>query len=179
MEQQNHMLLIKEFLSISEHSALFDSYIQAPTKQKKDILDALFKAFYKKIRAISYLNKSIHFEAKKFDNRLRKDRSRFQLILDKPSDEESDLTIVDLLIDETSIVSYNEIPFKKLEDYIQSPTLVKTIKKLTEKQKEILYLAYIKNMKDVEIAKHLCVSQQSVTKTKNIALRKVRGEISA
>jgi RNA polymerase sigma factor (sigma-70 family) len=178
MEKKEHNLLFTEFLSLQENVELFVSYKKDPTIQKREALDQAFKQFYKKVRAISYLSKVIHFESKRFDKQLRKDRERNLLILDKPSNEE-ETTIKDLLADESSENHFNELNFERIEDYIHNPVISKSIKNLTSSQKRILFLAFIRNLKDIEIAKKLCISQQAVTKTKNKALMKVRRDCSA
>lgn len=178
MKHKEHNLLFTEFLSLQENSELFTSYKKAPTIQKREALDQAFKQFYKRIRAISYLSKVIHFESKRFDKRFRKDRERNLLILDKPSNEE-EIIIKDLLTDESSENHFNELYSERIEDYIHSPIISKSLRNLTPHQKYILFLAFIKNLKDIEIAKKLCISQQAVTKAKNKALMKVRRDCNA
>ncbi len=179
MQNQDIYRLIEQFLSIPEYAELFHSYRNSPTKKQKEKLDIVFKQYYKQIRAISYLNKYIYFASIKSDKKIRKHQERYQLIFDKPSDEEGNTTIGELLINEYSVFYYNEIPSEKLEDYFQNPIISNSIKRLTKKQKKILYLSYVKSLKDIEIAKHLRVSQQAITKTRNIALQKIRSEFNA
>lgn len=179
MQKEETNRLIEQFLSIPEHAELFQSYKKAPTERQEEELDATFKQYYKQIRAISYLNKFIHFASKKSDKKIREHQERYQLIMDKPSDEEGNTTIGDLLIDESSVFYYKEIPSEQLEDYVQNPIISNSLKRLTKKQKNILYLSYVKSLKDIEIAKRLHVSQQAITKTKNKTLQKIRSEFSA
>jgi RNA polymerase sigma factor (sigma-70 family) len=171
--------IMKNFLSIEENQKLFESYKREPTEEKKKLLNKKYKKFAKTIRAISYLNKTIHFESKKMDQRIRIHNQRFQLILDKPTTKEDNTNLVDLVVDESIEKQFDEITSEQLEDYINNPNVANSIKKLTEKQKNILYLLYVKNLKANEIAKITKVSQQSVSKTKNKAIEKIRSGLIA
>ncbi|WP_376738452.1 sigma factor-like helix-turn-helix DNA-binding protein [Priestia aryabhattai] len=83
-----------------------------------------------------------------------------------------------MLVDSSTNYCTEEVPSKNLEDYIENPSLYLSIKKLSSKQKKILYLAYIKDLKDVEIARYLNVSQQYITRTRNKTLLKLKRDLS-
>ncbi|MEH6854502.1 sigma-70 family RNA polymerase sigma factor [Priestia megaterium] len=170
--------LIQGFLKEEENYSLFKKYQLEPTQKNEQKLDNKFKKYYLKIRAISYFSKVIHFESKKFDNKHRTYNKRFLSILDKPAPESDNGTLIDLLVDSSTNYCAEEVPSKNLEDYIENPSLYLSIKKLSSKQKKILYLAYIKDLKDVEIARYLNVSQQYITRTRNKTLLKLRRDLS-
>ncbi|MEK4715931.1 sigma factor-like helix-turn-helix DNA-binding protein [Sporosarcina sp. FSL K6-5500] len=157
--------LLKGFLKQEDNNQLYEEFLIKHTKEIKRILNKRFVMFYYKIRLISYFSKLIEFEAIKYDMKLREHNKRYNLILDKPTNSGNRDTLVDLLKDGSSGVTIT-----KLEDFIEPAAL----KSLTDKQKNILYLIYIKELKDTEISKMLGVSQQSITKTKKTAIQKLR-----
>ena len=57
---------------------------------------------------------------------------------------------------------------------ITDERLYKAFNLLPDKQQKILYLAYVMDLKNVEIAKELNISKQAVTKARNTALNKLR-----
>jgi RNA polymerase sigma factor (sigma-70 family) len=135
-----------------------------------------FNLYYYKIRLISYLSKLIYFEAINYDKNARKIAYNFPLILDKTS-KHGETSLVEQLSD--SNIKPDFIEYIKMEDHISDYNLFKAITKLTDRQKEILFLTFIKDLNDTEVAQILRISQQAVTKTKNKALEKLRGELNA
>lgn len=115
----------------------------------------------------------MHFESQKLDRKNRLYKQRYQSILDRPNEDNS--TLLDLI---EVPPPREETHSNKLEDYITDFKLHSSIKKLTNKQREILFYVFVMELKDVEIAKTLAVSQQFVTNTKNVALKKLRGEMN-
>lgn len=170
--------LLQSFLSNPENYRLCREYCDEPTERKRNNLEERFKEFYTRIRTISYFSKAIRFTAQHYDKKIRSINDRFMLILDSPIDKESSegtQSLKDLIVDKGSEV---EIPYTKLEDYIEHKHLYNAIKSLTEQQKRILYLAFIKDMGDTEISKALNVTQQAISKSKRNALRKVRSLVN-
>jgi RNA polymerase sigma factor (sigma-70 family) len=168
--------LIQKFLSDKSNKELYQQYLKDPTKEVRELLDWRFKKFYFRIRTLSYFSKMLHFESKNFDKKERSYQVRFPLILDDSINDEGNVKVADLIQD----TNYKEmINGDKLEDYIEDSSVYRSVQNLTDKQKEILYLVYVKNMQDTEVARLLGVSQQSVTKTKNKAIQKVRRDLNA
>lgn len=161
------------FLNQEDNAKVYDLYCQEPSNEKRELLNRRFVEFYYKIKLITYFSKVIGFEAKRYDKKDREYKERNQLVLDK-KDENNEDSIMNLFESKADVYFLNNT---KLEDYIEDPIVYKIVSKLTKRQKQILYLSYINNMKDIEIAKLLRVSQQAITKTKNQALNKVRREI--
>ncbi|HEY4552273.1 MAG TPA: sigma-70 family RNA polymerase sigma factor [Bacillaceae bacterium] len=165
--------LLLNFLNKGDNRKLYDDYCRQPSPETKELLNKRFADFYYEVRMISYLSKIIHFEAKKFDAKIRKHYKRYKLVLDNsvnPADEH--LVFSQYLADDHS--NHESSASCRLEDHIQDPTLNKAVRKLTERQKEVLYWSIVEEMKDIEIAAKLNVSQQAVSKTRNNALLKLR-----
>lgn len=158
------------FLYQEDNAKIYDLYCQEPTSGKKELLNQRFIEFYYKIKLITYFSKVIGFESKRYDKKNREYKERNQLILDQDNEN----SIMDLVESKEDIYFFNNT---KLEDYIEDPEVYKIISKLTKRQKQILYLSYVKNMRDIEVARLLSVSQQAINKIKNQALNKVRREI--
>ena len=164
--------LLLNFLNMEENMMLYDDYCRKPSPETKELLNKRFVDFYYEVRMISYLSKVIHFEAKRFDAKIREHNRRFKLILDNSVlslDEQAQFD--PFLVEEPA---YTEPSSRRLEDHIQYPKLKGAIRNLTERQKEVLYWSFVENLKDIEIAAKLHVSQQAISKTKKSALLKLR-----
>lgn len=158
--------LLVNFLNQDNNAFLFEKYKESNSPELEYILNQNFYQFYYKIRVLSYFSKIIDFEAKRYDKKLRDHNKKFSLLLDKPSDDNN-----------------REGSNKWKQDNSTSGPLPLTIEdifsidimnELTHKQKKILTMVYMRDLKDTEIAKLLGVSQQSITKTKKTALDKLR-----
>ena len=71
------------------------------------------------------------------------------------------------------IISYINGSFKRIDDYL---LLQEIFQKLTLHDRNILWLYYIQDLKQVDIAKLMNISQRSVSKEVNRAIRKARRE---
>lgn len=168
--------LIIGFLSIDSNLQLYAEYLLSNSSEIKEKINYNFNKYYYKVRLISYLSKLIYYEAVNYDKKIRKSSKTFLLVLDKPFEDGNSI-----LLDKVTNKHTNReiLESDKVGDYIHDFRLFKAVEKLTERQKHILYLAYIKDLQDTEIAKLLMVSQQSISKTKKTAVRKIRGELDA
>ncbi|MEZ7172620.1 sigma-70 family RNA polymerase sigma factor [Sporosarcina sp. OR05] len=167
--------LIESFLSEKEHEGIHKDYINEPSKENKDKLEKAFKQYYKIVRAISYFEKVIRFESKHIDRRLRTHNQRYQLILDKQVDVDNESNVIDLLVSKNNENNiHEETNSTHLEDHIHDYRILNSLKNLTERQKQILYLSFVQDLMDKEISKELNISPQAVSKSKNKALSKVR-----
>lgn len=154
--------LLRNFLKQQDNLKVYEAYLERNSAELKEILNQRFKKFYYKIRIISYFSKLIDFESINFDKKNRERNQKFNLILDKPS--ESGDTLVEQIEDQT--IRENN----KIEDIIPLTAL----KSLTNRQKLVLELWFYANLNDTEIGNLLGVSQQSISKTKQTALQKLR-----
>lgn len=164
--------VIKAFLKEDRHFRLFASAICFPTPENKKRLDTVFKMFFSEIRFLKYISKIIHYYSIDFDRVRRKYEDLYPLILDEPvNSDDNKTTFKDFIITEDY---ENEEKLtgdhSHLEDHIENKILFKAYKKLTTRQKEILQLAYIKDLTDTEIGKQLSISQQAVSKIHKKAL---------
>ncbi|MYL36136.1 sigma-70 family RNA polymerase sigma factor [Pontibacillus yanchengensis] len=180
MEEFSEQELMKDpfmrrFLADEENYRLFKNYQQMPTEETAVSLNNKFQEELKKVRAISYLSKSIHYWAVDFDKKQRKYSERFTATLDQPLDNDGDYTHKDNLQSNKEI-SYK--PATSIEDVIQNPSLMKVVSTLTLRQKNILFSLFVLGLTENEIAEKKGVSQQVISKSKQKALKKLRGELN-
>ena len=165
--------LLTEFFNEDSNKKLYETFLENKREDIKRKLDERFKRHVFIARCIAYLSKLVHFESQTFDKKRRRNSDTHPLILDKPTETGSNL--VDNIESPQSLFILEST---KIEDYIQDPRLQVNAQLLTNNQKRVLYLVYIRNLKDTEVAKVMGVSQQSVTKTKKTALIKMREGVS-
>ncbi|WP_214483059.1 sigma factor-like helix-turn-helix DNA-binding protein [Bacillus sp. SM2101] len=165
-------ILIGFFKQNKTRKLLYEEYLRTEDSSHIRELENNFNEYYFKVRILAYFNKYLQFNAIKYDAKQRKQQQRFQLILDKSIDEENN-TILDNIADENSNINIEEIEIS-VNDFVKNTKLRNAVNTLTIQQKQVLYLYYVDELKDVEIAKKLHVSRQSITKCRNTALNKLR-----
>ncbi|BBW98444.1 sigma-70 family RNA polymerase sigma factor [Geobacillus icigianus] len=167
--------VVKSFLTEEENQKLLVQAICEPTEENKKLLDNKFEKFYFDIRFTSYISTVLYFNAINFDKRYRKMLNRQPLTVDQPINNDSSNTSFNaMLVDaETEIQVEDILRSDNIEDYITNPVLYEAIQSLTEKQKEVISLAYVKGLTDTEISKILNKSQQAVSKIHKAALKKI------
>lgn len=155
--QNDHV--IKSFLEIPENKMVFNQVIELNENSKAiEELNRRFKEFFLEIKLRKYISTIIHNTVVELDMRTKKKEQMLVLYDEKIQYKES-------YVDIESLVSIFE------DERIKA-----VLKSLTEREKTIITLLYVKDQKEVEIAKHLNISQQAVSKTKHRAIRKIRGE---
>ncbi|MGE7844129.1 sigma factor-like helix-turn-helix DNA-binding protein [Lysinibacillus sp. NPDC093712] len=169
--------LLKNFLKNAEIKELYQSYLEKPTARKKELIEKLFKIHGRKIQLLSYFSQTLIFESQKFDKKIRQNSKLNQLILDKNVDGGSKL--LDLIPDEQNLHDFEfstPVESCKLEIIFEDKQLYEIVSRLSAKQKEILYLLFVKDWTEGELALALGVSIQAINKIKNQALRKIKKE---
>jgi len=157
--------IIDEFLSYPDNQKLYDDYLDSQSDDLKEKLDKEFKKFYQNIRILSYVIKMLHYESKRLDKKERDYRRKNDLTFDLYS-ENFQIPYADL-INETDDIS----------EVITSEKLFLCIQNLSQRQKDILSLVYIKQFTDKEIARELQISQQAVSKSRKKILEIIRKEL--
>ncbi|MCL6587906.1 MAG: sigma-70 family RNA polymerase sigma factor [Anoxybacillus sp.] len=167
--------VVKSFLMEEKNQKLLVEVICDPTEENQKLLDNEFKKFYFDIRFTSYISMVLYFNAINFDKRYRKMLKRHPLTVDQPiKNDTSNTSFNAMLVDvETEIQVEDILRSDNIEDYITNPVLYEAIQSLTEKQKEVISLAYVKGLTDTEISKVLNKSQQAVSKIHKAALKSI------
>lgn len=83
-----------------------------------------------------------------------------------------------MLIDAESERIYDELWNTKLEETFEDIKLYQAVINLTSKQRKILYLLYIRELSEKEIARHMSVTQQAVSKVHRKAINKLKEVMS-
>lgn len=138
-------------------------------KDCKDYLNQLFREFYFELRFTSYINKTLYFTAINFDKKNRSHHKREALILDQPINNQNENSTYIEQVASTLTNDY-ETNYSPFENQIVNENLYNAFKKLTKKQQEILYYAYVEELVDREITEILNVSRQAISKTRKKAL---------
>ncbi|MDO7907173.1 sigma-70 family RNA polymerase sigma factor [Paenibacillus sp. JX-17] len=170
--------LLASFFAVPEHRRLFHEVQRKPNNENRQQLDEAFRIFFFDIRFRAYISMLVHYYAVGFDRRERRERSRYELILDQPvQPEEGGTSRIELMADPISENgSRDQEPAGGvlLEDMIGCESLYVTLKKLTLREKEVITAAYVSQQSDTEIAGALGITQQAVSKTRSRAIRKLR-----
>lgn len=163
--------IIQEFLKCPSNQTLIEEFKITHSEKIKQKIDFKFKKHYQNYRIMSYLIKVLHFESKHFDKKMRTYKHRYQLILT------TDLENVNFspIYFEKSYSDSNDFSYD-IADHISDDKLFNSFKTLTERQREILSLVYVRQMTDKEIAHYLGITQQAVSKTRKNVIKKIRKE---
>ncbi|WP_345243116.1 sigma-70 family RNA polymerase sigma factor [Pontibacillus salipaludis] len=163
---------VEAFLRKPEHQEMLKEFVDSPSQTRKEHLDHAFKVYYFGLRFTSYLNTSLYFQSVNYDKRMRRFAQHNALTLDQSVGDEDGTTFKDQLLNEGEIL-YMESP-TSLKDCIEDERLLEAYFLLTDKQREVLDMAYLLELKDTEIAKRMNTSQQAVSKSRKKALKKLR-----
>lgn len=168
--------LVISFLKIPINKEMYMKTISNPTPENMKELDILFKHFYFKIRFISHISTTLKFNSINYDKRLKVIQSRFTSTLNAPINTDGgEETFLDLLAAEESYLILDEIVLEdEINEHVTCPLMNDALYSLTEKQKQIINLVYIKGFSDTEIGQLLNISQQAVSKTHKKALKNIR-----
>lgn len=152
--------LIYSFLEDPLHQKLYSSYLENPSEEKQKEIEEKFKLHVMKLKILSYFSKALFFEAQRFDEAARKTAS-------SPLLEENDEDVIT-----TSQVETINEPL--LENYFENERLFNLVSKLNDNNKQLLYLLYVKELDESQVAAKLGVTKQAVNKRKNSLLKKIR-----
>ncbi|MGE6377991.1 sigma-70 family RNA polymerase sigma factor [Peribacillus muralis] len=166
--------IVCSFLESKENQDLLKNAVCNPSKENEDELDKAFKRFYFNIRFTSYISTALYFNAINFDKRDRKIRNRHPLTVDCSVGDEDGGTFKDMIVDQESEIKIEDfLRSGNILDYLEDPLLCEAVENLTDKQREILDLAYVKGISDTEIGLLLNKSQQAVSKTHKKAIQNI------
>lgn len=159
-------LVLNNFLSIEENKILFEEYKVKRDKKIMELLEKEFKKYYSKIVLVSYYSKTLYYAAQKYDQKIRRYQSFTEELLDQNEDS--------FYVENTNITDSENIA-----NYFADENFYKAINKLTDRQKQIVYLLYIKEMTEIEAASIMGISQQAVNKGKIKAIKEIQSGLNA
>jgi DNA-directed RNA polymerase specialized sigma subunit len=143
-----------------------------------DILLDRFNDYLFKIHAISYIKSSVQEDVKHVKKEIFKQIkiNAKELTLNSNSDdfaEDNVSNIRDYSVDFIETITKDSMNFKEI---ITDKELLDSIASLSDKQREVLFLLFLKNLDEKLIANQRNVSVQSVNKTKLKALNHLRAD---
>lgn len=171
---ENEFIIL--FMRNPAHSSLISTVIHNPSEENKRLIVSTFQKFIFQIRFTKYLSSLIRFADIEYHRKRKRIEERNQLIFDKPISDQSDFTLGEHLLQRDNYQDHYIPPYEPemFLASIENTSLHVAFSKLTERQKYVITLAYSACELDTEIAQTLEVSQQAVTKTRLLALNKMR-----
>lgn len=161
--------IIHSFLSIQNNKHLLEQAMYYPTKQNKQKLNQAFQLFFLEARFTSYIASLIHFSAINYDKKNRLYKDRYQLIVDQNRDQ--DHTAASIFPADTDTYHFVE---RSWQQVMTEKRMYEATQQLTSREQSILCYLYIYEMTEKEISTKLQVTQQAISKTKRLALKKLQ-----
>ncbi|USG64970.1 sigma-70 family RNA polymerase sigma factor [Brevibacillus ruminantium] len=153
--------IVKAFVKKRKNRNLIYSFLTNPSQETEVALDKAFRDFYFNARFLSYISKTLHFHAINFDKRVRKQQC---LSLNQTVEHAGSVELIELIPDPRSVCAFERAQGEQIESHLDNLHLAQAVSQLSMKQKQILFMYYVKGYNDSEIAKVLGVSQQAVSK---------------
>ncbi|KXY73020.1 MULTISPECIES: sigma-70 family RNA polymerase sigma factor [Bacillus] len=170
--------IMRNFLKDSDNYVLFLNAMEKPTNDNKQLLDKVFKSYFKKVKIISYISNLIYFYSIGFDKKVSINNKRNILNLDKPitNEGENHTTILDLMSDDLTDITYMQFEKKQthLKEHITDELLYEGLNLLSKKQLEILNLYYVHQYNNKQISRILSVSEQTISYNHKKALKTLK-----
>lgn len=169
--------VVRGFLSIKDNEELLELALIEGTEESKKNLDDRFKEFLLKLKVIKYVSSLIHYYTIDFDKRNNRRNSRFGLLLDAPhsNDTEGNPTpIIDLMFSSKSSEDAYYEGMETLGEWIEDEELYRIYNGLTDRQKSVLELIYLKGYSNKEVAEFYNVSPQNISSLHKRAVEKIR-----
>lgn len=171
--------IITSFLENESMKELYSDYLNNPNEFTKEIIEYHFSQHFRKIQILSYFSKTLHFDAQRFDKKLRGQTEKYPLILNQENGLE-DIILVEISEDDT-FINYENLTvdsYENLTEIISSKKLYTIIDSLKPKNKELLYLLYVKGLEEKEVAQLLGLTIQAVNKRKNTILKQIKKQFN-
>ncbi|GED55191.1 hypothetical protein BBO01nite_44320 [Brevibacillus borstelensis] len=157
---QKENKVIRSFFSDPENKRIYEKVIESNREDLLEELNKRFREFFLEVRLIKFISTIIHNTVIELDIQARK-KAQFldpydSALHDKLSTQEA--------LGDKKVLFDDEV-------------ISKAFQSLTNNEKKVITLAFVKELKESEIAKRLNVTQQAVSKTKHRALKKLRETI--
>lgn len=165
-----------DFIKSNEkYRTLYLDFLHNNSEKSLKILNEEFYSYLFKIYLTSYIRKSITLTAYKLMKKynLQKYREQLSLNVIKEGYEEENINLIadnDINFEEEIIRNQEVVNFNEV---FSDERLTMAIDTLTKRQKHILYMRFVREIEEDEIARILNISKQSINKTKNTAIKKI------
>jgi RNA polymerase sigma factor (sigma-70 family) len=169
--------IVKSFLE-NEPDGLFllESAFVDGDMEAKSRLDKKFVRHFYFYRVVKYISILSHHFSIDFDKQYRKQKQRYLLLIDQHfNNEESDTPMIDFLsYKQERVSSVSEV--SSLIEMVEDEVLYNVLIKLTKKEKDILHLLFVEQLKQVEVAELFGETPQNIAKVKKKVISKVKRE---
>lgn len=166
--------LLSSFLEVEENEKMFLEYLKVRDEETKKTIEERFKFHVVKIKILKYFANVMHFEAQRFDKKIRNIANKNLLIFDS---DVSDVLVEQL---EERNSTHDTIDFSNnylgIQDMLENEELFNIINSLKPKDNELLYMIYSAGLDEDEIATTLGVTKQAINKRKNKILTKIKNQ---
>ncbi len=159
MEQVKNPI-ISSFLADAKNLYLVQNAILYPTDCNMKMVDETFQSHYIRVRKIKYVSSLIYYFSLDFDKKRRRLQNRYLLIVDNG-------------ISEFDSAGEDERIEEGLLDTVENEELFKALRKLTDKQLQILEMIYVKDSPIKVIAESLQTTPQNISNLHRKALNKL------
>ena len=153
--------VIQDFIKEEKRKKLMDNAFENPTSKNINLLNEEFKKFYRVNRVVRYSSVLIRNLSSHLDKLNKRRNERYNLIFDKPYDEEGNT--VGMILQENKQEFIEPIEVVEAGIFpVKNERLDNAMRSLSDKQKRILYYYYIKEFSKREIAKILGESEANI-----------------
>lgn len=164
--------LLNRFLNSNENNKfIYKKALSTNDEYYKKILLDRFYNYVFKINFISYIEKSIRFKSYEIKN--KKVMNKELCILNETDEnfkEEKINNLRDEPIDFLEDISREQ----NLKNISTNQTLINALEKLTDRQRLVIFMYFIQNKEEKQIAKDLNVTKQSINKVKLAGLKRLK-----
>lgn len=169
--------IIKRFFANSSHVHLLKKAIESKDVEADKELNEKFTIFFLHYRLIKYVATLSKNYSVDFDKKVNTQKNRYLLNLDMPVND-TGATIIDLTeTGDPSVLNQVIRKSRKLSEEISDEDLYQAFLNLTDKQKEILELAFIYGLSHKEIASYFGNSPQNISKLNKKALTNMHKDL--
>lgn len=158
--------LINGFLEDVQNKDIYKNYLKNPTDTNKEKVEEAFRLYAMKIKILSYFSKALFFEAQRFDKKMRRHNAVPLLENDEVIDDRNNQDLIYAEEGNSENLS--------LEDFFENESLYNVITNLNDSNKKLLYLLYVKDLNEAQVASKLGITKQAVNKRKNNLLKKIK-----
>ncbi|MFD2707126.1 sigma-70 family RNA polymerase sigma factor [Salibacterium lacus] len=168
--------VMQQFLQDEHRREQLIQAVCAPTPENREALDKVFASFYTEVRFTSYILKTLHWKAVRYDQKRQRRTRQQPLIMDKPLNPDQPETIIDSFVSTNTPEPERWLPEKAqdLRQCIGDAFLYKALSQLTDHQYAVLHKKFLEEKTNKAIAGEWNISPQAVYKTKQAALSKLR-----
>lgn len=172
--------ILKEFFKDEENKELLNVLRSNYSQQQFEVLEYKFRLYLYEYRLIKYLSTLIHFYSLDSIKKYRQYEERYVCILNQENTETNEGTqLMDILVpsEESSETKAIMKLSSSLTEAIENQSLLKAIQSLPAKQRIIIYLLYIKQLKLKEVAHYYQNSTQNISKLHRKSLSQIKEKI--